>query len=436
MSTWIDRVRSHPLWQNLAILGPAIDQAFTREGIDAATFDGLHRLKTVLAFIGQRLEGADPNLIQLGPMDNINVQVQAATTSVQTFISDGNPAHITNANQNGDSALGNLALLNVPYVTTDFVALREAVESYRAAIERNIDSLNNTFTQTRTEIEGLRTRLTELTNEVTNEKQRLSVLTSEHQSQFSQAQEVRNQAHATDQAARQEKFLAMMTDYSAKLSDRTAADGKQRETLLKQHEADLNRLSQEYRDSADRILKHIETREKEVENLVGVIGSLGVTSGYQKTAKQAKWIARLWQAIALAAIYDMSRIAFKEFLPLLKEGFTWEGFAARLVVFIPLSFLAWYAITQADRQQQIERRNQKLALELEAIGPFLASLPKEKQEEFKYKMGERSFGTSVDMIDDKAIHSPSSTWDMVEKSKELPELVTKIVNDVLNKLKK
>jgi hypothetical protein len=33
-----------------------------------------------------------------------------------------------------------------------------------------------------------------------------------------------------------------------------------------------------------------------------------------------------------------------------------------------------------------------LALELEAIGPFLAPLEKEKQDEFRLKIGDRSFG--------------------------------------------
>lgn len=43
-----------------------------------------------------------------------------------------------------------------------------------------------------------------------------------------------------------------------------------------------------------------------------------------------------------------------------------------------------------------ERRNRKLALELEAIGPYLAPLPEERQLEFRLALGDRTFGREDD----------------------------------------
>jgi len=47
---------------------------------------------------------------------------------------------------------------------------------------------------------------------------------------------------------------------------------------------------------------------------------------------------------------------------------------------------------QADKLYTAEKRNRRLALELEAIGPYLAPLPREDQNKFRIQIGERSFG--------------------------------------------
>ena len=67
-----------------------------------------------------------------------------------------------------------------------------------------------------------------------------------------------------------------------------------------------------------------------------------------------------------------------------------------------------------------------MALELEAIGPYLASLPQEKQDEFRIKIGERSFGASDDLIDKRAIRSPSSALDLVLRDKKLREVLADV----------
>jgi len=363
MGAWTDRIKNHSLWQQLSILGPTLDQAFTREGIEASTLDGLHRLKSVLTFIGRRLAGIDHNLLIPGPMDNMTSVIQTAISEVQSFIANGNAGHITNANSHADNALAYLASLHVPVVTEDFVALREAADAYRSAIEQNMRSLELVSGQVKNELEGLRNRLTEFASEVSGEKNRLSSLTSEHQSQFSSAQESRNREYAEAQASRQEKFSQMLLDYNKALGEQNTEFGKQREFLLKQHEKELGTLTEEYRNSAKGLLDEIERHKSQVEKLVGVIGNLGVTSGYQKTARWARLNAGIWQIIALASLGMMGWLAFSEVLPLLKNTFTWEGLATRVVLFVPLGLIAAYAISQADKYQQVERRSGRLALE-------------------------------------------------------------------------
>ena len=120
-------------------------------------------------------------------------------------------------------------------------------------------------------------------------------------------------------------------------------------------------------------------------------------------------------------------VAYKAFLPLVEGSFTWEGFAGRVFVSLTVGVLAAYAISQADKYQQVERRSRKLALELEALGPFLASLPTEKQDDFRIRVGDRSFGTTDDLIDSHTTDSPKSVLDVAFKSKELSALIVNII---------
>jgi len=108
-------------------------------------------------------------------------------------------------------------------------------------------------------------------------------------------------------------------------------------------------------------------------------------------------------------------------------GFNWEGFAGRVFGSLTVGVLAAYAAAQADKHIQVERQARKLALELEAIGPYLAPLPVDKQEEFRLEMGNRSFGRDERSLGGKTEKSPASLVDILVKSKEFREFVADIV---------
>lgn len=212
MAQWSERYKSHPLWQNLQTLGPTIDTAFNREGIDAEALDGLARLKAILTFVGRRLAGADTYLFQVGTIDALSNSLQTIINEVQAFTANGNIGHINNANSHGD-------------------------------------------------------------------------------------------------------------------------------------------------------------------------------------------------------------IAYEAFLPVVKAEFSWPSFAGRVFVALTVGALAAYAGTQADRYQKMERYNRRLALELEAIGPYIAPLSEEKQADFRVKVGERSFGQGEGLHSDLDSKSPTTVADVIADPK-------------------
>ena len=233
MSTWTDRVRSHAVWQQLETLGPAVDQALGREAVSPAASAGLNRVKTVVAFTGKRLHAADSLLIPPGPLDNLASSLQSATVEVQNFVANGNDGHIVNANSHVDSAMAHLAQIVVPMSSKELAGLREAADAYRTALESNLRTVQGALSTFHTDLSGLQKGLVALTSEISTEKQRLTSLSSEHQSQFSAAQETRSKDYLEAQTSRQDKFAALIAEYTLKLTEQTTDFGRQRDLLVR-----------------------------------------------------------------------------------------------------------------------------------------------------------------------------------------------------------
>lgn len=220
------------------------------------------------------------------------------------------------------------------------------------------------------------------------------------QQEFSDAQASRQAGHDDAQTARQAKFdeaqvardagfKELSGSYTSKLTEQITALQDHEKKAVAAYEEQLKNLKKEYEETAGKILKEIEDHKTHVEKLVGVIGNLGVTSGYQKTANEARGNKLFWQFVAVLSLGGWIWFAYSSTWT---PPITWEMIASHFLSYIPLVVLAAYAGSQADKLHQTEKRNRKLALEFEAIGPYLAPLPEDMRHQFRVAVGERSFG--------------------------------------------
>lgn len=491
MSDWTDRIDKHTVWQQMQMLGPAIDQALACDGIEPPIIEGLDRIRTILTFAGKRLAGADRQLISATSLDAIAGGLQQATSEVEAYVTDGDGSHIANANSHADTILVGLPAINYPFVTDDWTALSEAGRSYRSTLEQSLQHVHAALSSIHSDSEGLQQRLlqlgtdlevertklaavttdfqsqfsagqdtrnkefaeqvkaaiaqiqsdaaslqqrlTELGTEIGTERGRLTTVASEFQSQFSVAQESRSREFAEAQTNRQDKFGNIIADYSQRLTEQNAAFSKQRDEAFLEFQVNVAELKTKYGDSAKNILDQIERDKQDVEKLVGVIGNLGVTSGYLITANHARKSMWFWQSITVSALIVLSFLAYKT-LSLLEDTsghFVWGAFAARVLLLGSLGVIAAYAGSQADKLFEVEKRNRKLALELEAIGPYLAPLSQEEQDKFRVQIGERSFGRDDNGSIKAHRKSPATLLDLL-KSKEGKE-VLEFILDIVRK---
>jgi hypothetical protein len=248
-------------------------------------------------------------------------------------------------------------------------------------------------------------------------------------SEFAEAQDARGSDFVEAQSTRQEKFNELVIDYSQRLADQDAELTQKGAELMRVSAERIASISAEYEEKAKGILGAIEEEKKRIEKLVGVIGNLGVTSGYLRAANHARKSMWFWQTMTVAAMVVLSVLAFRT-LPLLEDSkgqFNWGGFAGRVLLLASLGVIAAYSGSQADKLFDVEKRNRKLALELEAIGPYLAPLPDDEQAKFRIQIGHRSFGRDEDRGPVASRKSPATLFGLL-KSKEGKEVIDLIMD--------
>jgi hypothetical protein len=441
-------------------IGPLINQAERLDDVDPEAVEALERLRSVLAVCGKRLGGIDPVIMSTASLDSIAVGFDQQKAAIEAFISDRNIAHLVDANHAADAALVGLAPIPGMSSSEELIGLMQAVTSYRDLMDEQLRSGTSSRRETQGHIGELtknleeikvyvQTTLAELKTQLEAERQKISSQAAEQQKafaeaqesrvntltktltdqqgQFSAAQENRNRDFTTAQTEAQKRLGDVITDYAKRLTDQDSEFTKQRVAFVATATEKLSTLHEDYDKKAKGILDEVNQHRSDVEKLVGVIGSLGVTSGYQTTANRARISMWVWQTITVAAMCGLIYFAYHAFLPSVQGAFRWESFAARVFLTITVGVLAAYAGAQADRFFHMEKSNRKLALELTAIDPFIALLPQDEQYKFKLEIGRRSFAQDETAVP-KSTKSPATTLDLLNSDsvKPLIELVNAI----------
>jgi chemotaxis protein histidine kinase CheA len=460
MSSWTSRITDHRIWDLMKNLGPLIDQAERIDDVEPDAVEALERLRAVLALCGKRLGGIEPLAMSPTSLEPIAAGFDQQKVAVEAFIADRNAAHLTDANRAADAVLAGLAQIPAISSSEELIDLIQAVTSYRLLLDERLRSETTARREAQSRINELtksledvknssQTTLTELKAQLDAERQKISSLAAEQQKafaeaqesrvntltktltdqqgQFSAAQESRSRDFTTAQTESQKRLDSVIADYTKRLTDQDGEFTKQRAAFVTTATEKLSLLNEDYDKKAKAILDDVNRHRSDIEKLVGVIGSLGVTSGYQTTANRARISMWIWQGITVTAMCGLIYFAYHAFLPSVQGDFKWESFAARVFLTITVGVLAAYAGAQADRFFHMEKSNRKLALELTAIDPFIALLPQAEQDKFKLEVGRRTFAQEEAIIATPE-KSPATTLDLLNSDsvKQIISLVNAI----------
>lgn len=425
--------------------------------------------KSILELTGKRLASTDPYLLTIDNLNSLSSITKDISLKIDQFTAQVNDVFISQANDSLDILLGYLAKIPQIIPTNDIDIINESLSNYRSNLDRIIKKAFNSESSLNTKIDLINASLDKQEAKLNEEQIRLATVLTEYQTLFSASQDLRASEYSTVTSEYNKQFSAMviesqqtfaklLSDLTQSLNESKIALTNQLENTEKTAKASLARLRNEYENKAKNVLNDIELKLIEVEKLVGVIGNLGVTSGYLKEANAARVRAFFWQGLTVTALGGLIWVAYLMAFPpevnlikgVLKDmlgqpiavnvenaklalsavirpesstSLFYQALATRVFLSITFGIFAAYSGTQAEKYMEIDKRNRKLALELAAVGAFIAPLPVDMQNKFRADLGEKSFGVmesgKVDLKD------PVSLLDVL-KSKDFEEIVKRL----------
>lgn len=234
-------------------------------------------------------------------------------------------------------------------------------------------------------------KLSDLQADVTSLKERVDKMVFDFQHDYSEAT-----------TSRQNEFNALIAKFGTDFVD-----------LRDIHRNDFKHLEKELDVQSSGLVQKIDKLKGEAETLVGIIGNLGMTSGFQKAAKTAWDETKKWQHITIAAIIALVVTILVTFLTGSTIANDWPNLVGRILLSLAFAALAKYAGTQSDKNFQIFRMNSRWELELQALGPYLAPLQTEEQHKFRIYLANKVFGQDDTSLQKNGWSSPTNIVDIL-----------------------
>jgi hypothetical protein len=449
MGQWLRSVDEHPVWGALKTFGPILDQAKAIDNPDPDAAEGLDRIHAILELVGKRLAATDPFLLRGSSLNHIEKGFREALAQLQSYLSNSAVPHIVAANaQLDEDALAVLPLIPAIEGHEDLTIVNESLTRFRKSIGQYMAETEAERQNLEATIERNSQTVLELEAKIAADKEQLSSISREFQSQFSTGEDARRSEFTTAQNDRQTKFTEFQIASQTKVAEVVQEYGDTLKSRDEQHIKEVSELHKWYKVEAEKTVAGIEEHKVYVEDLVGVIGGLGVAAGYQKVAKRDYIALIAWQAITVLSLIGLIcsaiEVAFpytlidppsvrlqvaapstppspvvesvvaKDHKKLQKSSSGsqttsspteqvvaavatnetapfFEGFVKRLFLSVAFGIFAAYAARQAKHCMESERTNRKIALEQQALNPYIAPLPVEEQHKFRILVGERSF---------------------------------------------
>jgi len=153
MSRWYDEFKNHAFWTPFRKCLDLAD-SIEIEDSDTAAVDEIARLRKVLTYLAELLNGIDPELVPSTNWNNFNSKATECLNQLTQFKSSSNIQYLKQANASSDALLTYVR----PFHVSDEHAAqsaRKAFESYRSAISGSIGGLKSTVESTKSEISEL-----------------------------------------------------------------------------------------------------------------------------------------------------------------------------------------------------------------------------------------------------------------------------------------
>lgn len=270
-----------------------------------------------------------------------------------------------------------------------FRGVEEAFDKFCVLLEKK----EKEFSERLNNGEKMVAELGEIATRLKNDLQRLEKekdqALSEWQSSFTSAQTSRAEEFSVDQINRGEKFDAALREWR----DKSELAIK---NISAEHEGKLSEAFKNFSASIEAKLVDAQAKHNDILEIHGLVGTDGVAGGYQKNATDEKDAAVVWRRVAMGSfIFAGLWLLFKYsmgFEAVADGSINWPEAIATTSLTLVFLGMGGYAARQSGMHREAEQHMRWFALEVNAIDPFLSSLPEDQRHKLKDQLSQKLFG--------------------------------------------
>ncbi|MCL4748273.1 MAG: hypothetical protein KJZ83_23115 [Burkholderiaceae bacterium] len=427
MSKFLSTLQGHEIHETLGELQNQVQNARQRARDNLEDRAAIDRIGAAGDYISAVVEAAQPLLVPVTQLGKAKAQLDTAVNALTAFCNEGASEQLTAANTAIDTALVQIAGVPVARTPAEVDALRTANTALRQSVGQHVRYMNH-------DLEQVQARVASAEDRAKSAEGKAAEIQTAIQESLKAAEAMREEiAKKFDQAeaAREKAIQVRIAELAAEFQAAREAEAKEREEWdnqageeFKAWETSVKALLAESRkqaaderqvmkEEAAKLLEAIEQHKAEAGKLVGIIGNTALAGGYQEQANRSGKAARRWHGVAVGALIAIAVHGYFALdaqpssvgASVADRGWFWLG---KILVAVPLAFLANYSARQAARASANATRYRRMELELQSIGPYLDTLPDDKAIELKNELASKFFGAPdvTTSRDDQASDAP------------------------------
>lgn len=329
-------------------------------------------------------------------LENIDQDILGTTIS-----SDYNncKTYTTNIIKNNDSSLTYLnntldTIFSKIYEYVDFKMLlgnrseiKKYIREYKYNISRQSGILEN-------EVNDIKDLIRERKDEINNDNSELNKSLNTFKEELNTINEQKDKLkQKINEMLETEKEVLKI-----QLNDETKKLNEQYNKIIEECNQKFETLSISYKNSFDSLLTQLKEKEKQISELVGIVGKKSKIGEYKKNADSSRIERIIWQSTTIILFL----IAFGIMIYVTLTSKNYNNFTIfKYIVSAILMGAAAYTSRQASNARKDEVYYRKQQLELASIDVYLESLKPESREEIKKNLSDKLFGQAKNTYTNK-----------------------------------
>lgn len=353
--------RNHPIHQKILELKARCNHPKTKEKIDP---DSLLVIKTHVQLLSDRLSLALQPLVNVDELNAILAELQHALNHLTEFQNDENPSRVLSAQQHLANALP--FVRNIPFLTNKAeFSFSELTANYAEFMDVKIAELNTAIQKLHDDLDQNQTQISQQNDLADSIKTQLT-------DQLNQTSEIAS------------KFNGQLNDFAHQHEQKI-------QEISNNHKMAFEIMQEDLETHANETIEEILRLRDQAKEVLNIIGTDATSSDFKKTANLHHSMANNLRKISFVLMFIIC-IIILYFILGQRGVFNWQQYALRLISISIFIYPATYAAKESTKHRALAVENERAALELSALEPFIVLLDNTKKQEIKEKLVDKYFG--------------------------------------------